>query len=150
MTHFGTWLDDERKRVSANEVDLRELVSSPERLSRYTRVYLASTQIALDDALVCIPFLDEEEQAGREAWEENRDAFVDHLTEALFRFTHILVAVGCSEKELADRYRKFLPAVLGDSAPDAPEDEPQDECPDSDETGTLCADVPQVVEVAEK
>ncbi len=156
MTHFGTWLDDERKRISANDVDLRGLVSSPYHLSRYTRVYLAGAQIALDDALTCIPALDAEERDGREGWELIRDAFVDHLTEAVFRLTHILVAVGCSEKELSTRYEKLLPSVMGDNTPDAPEGNPdgvsetEGECPDGEESGTLCADVEEDADVAEK
>jgi hypothetical protein len=156
MTHFGTWLKDERARISANDVDLRDLVSSPLHLTRYTRAYLSATQISLDDALECIPFMDAGEQDGREGWELGRDAFVGHLTEALFRFTHLLVAVGCSEKELTGRYQKFLAVDPGDNAPDAPTDAPDadpvanEECPDSDESGTLCADVPDDSDVAEK
>lgn len=145
MPLFGTWLNDERRRISVNDVDLRFLVSSAYRLSRYTRVYLASTQIALDDALVCIPLLDAEDEGAREAWEENREAFVDHLTEAVFRLTHILVAVGCSGEELADRYQKLLPAIPGDNAEDG-----TDGSPDSDEASTLCADVPESLQVVEK
>lgn len=155
MTYFGTWLGEERARISANDVDLRGLVSSPSHLTRYTRVYLEATKISLEDARKCIPALDASERDGREGWELAREAFIGELAEALFRFAHMLVAVGCSEKELTDRYQRFVTHAQ-ENTPDATDtalsanSPPEEACSDGDGAGTLCADADEPTGVVEK
>jgi len=156
MVQFGTWLKDERDRISANGVDQRELACNPHLMTQYVRTHLLKAGAALASAVASTPSLAMDADEARETWEDGREAFVDMVIDAIQHLSSVLVAVGCSDKELTLRYEKSTSEAVLDSESSGTADEVQEkeESPESDdseeETGSLCQDAPEDADVEEK
>ena len=156
MVQFDTWLKDERKRVSANGVDLYELACSPHLMTQHVRTHLLKAGASLAAAVARTPSLALDDEEAREIWEDEREAFVTSVANSIHHLSSVLIAVGCSDKELTRRYEIAASPVEPESvSPDSGDemqerDEPSETGDTEEETGDLCQDVPQGDDVAEK
>jgi hypothetical protein len=156
MVQFGTWLKDEREHFSANGVDQYELACSPHLMTQHVRTHLLKAGAALASAVSRTPSPTLDVEEAREVWEDEREAFLGTVIDAIHHLSSVLVAVGCSDKELTRRYEivasRVGPVVASpDSGDDVQEkDEPAETGDTEEETDGTHQDVPRDAEVEEK
>ena len=128
MTRFGTWLKDQREADKAAGVDLYDLACDASRMTEYTEKYFAAGRHALLQVESVIPLPTATEEKARAMWEGDRDLVIGYIAECLGALSHVLVALGCTDREISDWYGKpdmtdqtDDEIITGDTADDASE-----------------------------
>jgi hypothetical protein len=104
MMSSGDWLSTTRNhQAEVHGVDHLELACNADKLTEYVSRKLNVAAQAVEHARVAVPQESWSEEAQRKLWEEDRGIFVDDMVHALACLGAILTAVGCTEKEMAER-----------------------------------------------
>jgi len=89
-------------------VDFEVFAAAPEKLTAYTTMNLNAAFLELAEAQAETPWKPWATVDKEEVWVRNRDKFVGELVDVLFFLGNSLIAVGCTDEELATRYAEKM------------------------------------------
>lgn len=98
---FGTWLETTRVNAQNSGVDLRELATYAAKLTPYVQGQLFYARVGLEKLHIQLPPTPLSEKEQRERWEEHRERFIGDVRVVLDDIASVLIAVGCTDEELA-------------------------------------------------
>lgn len=97
-------MTEQRKMDTEHGIDHYDLACHPRKMTAYISRHLYGAFESLSKATSSVPLPEHSEESQRSAWEESRDEMVTTFAEALESLSHVLVAMGCTDKELQLRY----------------------------------------------
>jgi hypothetical protein len=103
------WLyEQEKYQQETYGVDFTEFDDDPDKLTAYTTMNLNAAFLELAEAQAETPWKPWAQVDKDEVWNRNRDRFVGEVVDVLFFLANALVAVGCTDQELAERYAEKM------------------------------------------
>lgn len=103
------WLyEQEQYQENTFGVDFAAFDEDPEALTTYTTMNLNAAFLELAEAQAETPWKPWATVDKELVWAANRDKFVGELVDVLFFLGNSLIAVGCTDQELAERYAEKM------------------------------------------
>jgi len=108
--NFSTWLEKQRDyQATTYKVDYANLAKDVDAKTDYVTMNLNAAFLELAEAQQETPWKPWATAENRvEKWEQNRGKFIGELVDVLFFISNALVAVGCTDEELATRYEQKM------------------------------------------